>query len=122
MAVEDGTIIANLLAAYQDAKARELTHPPLPDTLKLYESLQKERTTTLHLGSISNQRLYHLNDGQEQEERDKIFKNASFEDLPDGSSEPFIWIDARYQKAMLGRDAVGDAQKKWEQAVASTCR
>ncbi|CAI6335485.1 unnamed protein product [Periconia digitata] len=122
MAVEDGTIIANLLAAYQDAKASSLTHPSLPETLKLYELLQKERTTTLHLGSISNQRLYHLDDGQEQEERDLILKNASFEDLPDGSSEPFIWIDARYQKAILGRDVVGDAQDSWEQAVRNGSR
>lgn len=118
MAVEDGAIIAVLLGQYQHAVNKSLPHPSIPETLKLYESLQKTRTTTLHLGSISNQHLYHLDDGPEQEERDRILKNAKFQELPDGVSEPFIWIDLRYQKAILGRDAVGDAKKKWEETVA----
>lgn len=117
MAVEDGTIIANLLGQYQTARNKSLPHPTLPETLKIYESLQKKRTTTLTLGSIANQHLYHLDDGPEQEERDQILKQATFQELPDGSSEPFIWIDLRYQKAVLARDAVGDAMKKWEEVI-----
>ncbi|PVH97216.1 FAD/NAD(P)-binding domain-containing protein [Periconia macrospinosa] len=118
MAVEDGAIIAVLLGLYQHAEKNSLPHPSIPETLKLYESLQKKRTTTLHLGSISNQHLYHLDDGPEQEERDRILKEAKFQELPDGSSEPFIWIDLRYQKAILGRDAVGDARDRWEETMA----
>jgi salicylate hydroxylase len=119
MAVEDGAIIANLLGQYQSAKSRSQPHPSLPETLKAYESLQKSRTTTLTLGSIANQYMYHLNDGPEQEERDRILKQAGFEELPDGMSEPFIWIDLRYQKAVLARDAMGDAKSKWDAIVAS---
>lgn len=76
MAVEDGAIIATLLDLYQQAYSQSLQHPTLLQTLKLYESLQKARTTTLHLGSISNQRLYHLDDGPGQETRDLILKAA----------------------------------------------
>lgn len=119
MAVEDGAIIANLLGRYQSAKSRSQPRPSLPETLKAYESLQKSRTTTLTLGSIANQYMYHLKDGPEQEERDRILKQAKFEVLPDGMSEPFIWIDLRYQKAVLARDAVGDAKAKWDAIVAT---
>lgn len=118
MAVEDGAIIANLLGQYQSAKSRLQLHPSLPETLKAYESLQKSRTTTLTLGSIANQRMYHLSDGPEQAERDRILKQAKFEELPDEMSEPFIWIDIRYQKAVLARDAVGDAKAKWDEIMA----
>ena len=79
------------------------------------KSLQKARTTILHLGSISNQHLYHVADGPEQEERDRILKSAKWEERPEGETEPFIWIDVRYQKSILGRDAIGDAKKKWEE-------
>ena len=113
MAVEDGTILASLLSQYQSAKSRSQPHPSLLETLKAYELLQKGRTTTLTLGSIANQQMYHLNDGPEQEERDRILKQAKFEELPDGMSEPFIWIDLRYQQAILSRDALGDAKTKW---------
>jgi salicylate hydroxylase len=118
MAVEDGAIIANLLGQYQSAKSRLQLHPSLPEALKAYESLQKSRTTTLTLGSIANQQMYHLSDGPEQAERDRILKQAKFEELPDEMSEPFIWIDIRYQKAVLARDAVGDAKAKWDEIMA----
>lgn len=118
MAAEDGTIIANLLGHYQSAKSRSQPHRSLSETLKAYESLQKNRATTLTLGSIANQRLYHLDDGPEQEDRDRILKQAKFEELPDGLSEPFIWIDFQHQQAVLARDAVGDARAKWDAVVA----
>jgi salicylate hydroxylase len=117
MAVEDGAIIGTLLGLYQQANSTLQQHLTLADTLKLYESLQKARTTTLHLGSISNQYLYHIGDGAEQEERDRILKAAQWKERPEGESEPFIWIDVRYQKAILARDAIGDAKKKWEEVI-----
>ena len=114
MAVEDGAILATLLGLYQEASAESTIHRTLPKTLELYESLQKARTTILHLGSISNRHLYHVADGPEQEERDRILKGAQWKEKPDGESEPFIWIDVRYQNSVLGRDTIGDAKTKWE--------
>ena len=115
MAVEDGTIIATLLGLRQQStQGSDIT---LAQTLKLYEELQKTRTTTLHLGSISNQYVYHIDDGDEQEERDRIFNAAEWKEKPEGESEPFIWIDVRYQKAILGRDAIGEASKAWRKAI-----
>lgn len=117
MAVEDGAILATLLGLYQLAQSQSLPHSTIPETLKHYESLQKARTTSLHLGSMSNQHLYHLNDGQEQQERDRILKAAKWEEKLSGESEPFIWIDVRYQKGILGRDAIGDAEMKWGEVI-----
>ena len=115
--MEDGAIIGTLLGLYQGARSQLLQHTTLSETLKLYESLQKERTTTLHLGSISNQHLYHLDDGPEQEERDRFLKAAQWKEKPNGETEPFIWMDVRYQKAILCRDAIGDARKRWEETT-----
>jgi len=119
MAVEDGAIIATLLGLYQQADATIRQRMTLAETLKLYESLQKARTTTLHLGSISNQHLYHLDDGPEQEERDRILKTTQWEERPDGESEPFIWADVRYQKVILARDAISEARKRWTEVMES---
>jgi salicylate hydroxylase len=114
MAVEDGAIIATLLGFYQRSRSPTLNHITLRETLRLYENLQKERTTMLTLGSISNQQLYHLEDGPEQEERDRILKSAQWQEKAGNESEPFIWVDVFHQKAVVGRDAIGDAAKKWQ--------
>jgi salicylate hydroxylase len=122
MAVEDGAVIGTLLGLYyrhrqQNTPGSPSSHEPtIPQTLALYEKLQKARTTTLTLGSISNQHLYHLADGPEQEERDKIFKETKWEERPEGEEEKFIWIDVRYQMAVVGRDAIGEAGRAWEHA------
>jgi salicylate hydroxylase len=115
LAVEDGAILATLLGLYHQAQPQMRQYPTVPETLKIYESLQKARTTTLHLGSISNQHLYHLGDGPEQVERDRILKATDWKQKPSGELEPFIWVDVRYQKAVLGRNAIGEAEKKWEE-------
>jgi salicylate hydroxylase len=117
MAVEDGAIVATLLGLYHQARNTSVPHPTLPQTLKLYEGLQKTRTTNLHLGSISNQHMYHLDDGPEQEERDRILKSSQWREKPEGETEPFIWINVRYQKNILGRDAIADAKMAWEKAL-----
>lgn len=117
MAVEDGAILATLLGLYHRAASTSRPHPTLPATLKLYESLQKARTSSMHSGTIENQHLYHLDDGPEQEARDRVLKAAEWQERSEGEKEPFIWIDVRYQKGILGRDAIGDAERKWEEAV-----
>lgn len=119
MAVEDGAIIATLLGLYQQSDVKLKERLSMAETLKLYESLQKARTTTLHLGNLSNQHLYHLEDGAEQEERDAILKAAQWQERPEGESEQFIWIDVRYQKAIVARDAVADAKEKWDKVTQS---
>lgn len=117
MAVEDGAILATLLGQYQQCVSSNPLHRPyatLPETLELYEMLQKARTTTLHLGSISNQHMYHLADGLEQKERDRVLKAATWQEKEQKNEERLIWIDVGYQKAVLERDAVGDALRTWQ--------
>ncbi|KAK8059944.1 hypothetical protein PG996_009874 [Apiospora saccharicola] len=123
MAVEDGAALATLLGLYQQALHRNggaeeaskiLT---IPKILENYEALQKARTTRLHLGSISNQHLYHLHDGKEQEERDRILRATEWKERPIGEAEAFIWIDVRYQMAVVGRDTISDARVKWDRMI-----
>ncbi|KAK6848822.1 hypothetical protein PG995_012655 [Apiospora arundinis] len=121
MAVEDGAALATLLGIYQQFLhrgngdgAKQLT---IPNILENYEALQKARTTTLHLGSISNQQMYHLDDGGEQKERDRILRAAEWKEKPLGETEAFIWIDVRYQRAIVERDTIADARAQWDKMV-----
>jgi salicylate hydroxylase len=62
--------------------------------------------------------MYHLPDGVEQETRDRILNEATWVEKPEGEKEGWIWIDVRYQKMVVGRDAIGDARKGWEDLLA----
>ncbi|KAK8127972.1 FAD/NAD(P)-binding domain-containing protein [Apiospora sp. TS-2023a] len=122
MAVEDGAALATLLGLYQQALhrnggAEEASKLTIPQILENYEALQKARTTRLHLGSISNQHLYHLEDGEEQKERDRILRAAEWKEKPLGETEAFIWIDVRYQMAIVGRDTIADTRAQWDRMV-----
>lgn len=59
--------------------------------------------------------MYHLADGPEQKERDRVLMAATWREMGQGEEEKFIWIDVRYQRAVLERDAIGDAKKGWVQ-------
>lgn len=120
MAVEDGAALATLLGLYQQALSRDgagANQLTIPEILENYEALQKARTTTLHLGSISNQYMYHLDDGGEQEGRDRTLKAAEWKERPLGETEAFIWIDVRYQRAIVERDTIADARAQWDKMV-----
>lgn len=117
MAVEDGAALATLLGLYQQALRRnspEANQMIIAEILENYEALQKARTTIMHSGSISNQHMYHLEDGDEQEERDRILKSAEWKERPLREIEAFIWIDVRYQRAVVGRDTIADARAQWD--------
>ncbi|KAK8100004.1 hypothetical protein PG999_010378 [Apiospora kogelbergensis] len=120
MAVEDGAALATLLGLYQQAlqqNSPEANQMTIPEILENYEALQKARTTIMHSGSISNQHMYHLDDSGEQEERDRILKATEWKERPLGETEAFIWIDVRYQRAILRRDTIADARSQWNKMV-----
>lgn len=122
MAVEDGAVLATLLGLYQQAMQqvddaapkRQLT---VPNILRSYEALQKIRTTTMQRGSVENQHVYHIADGAAQRARDEILGAATWREKAPGEAEPFIWIDVRYQKAIVGRDTIEDAGTVWEELI-----
>lgn len=110
MAVEDGAVIGFLLGRLQSNPAlwsEEGNKDAITTTLKLYESLRKQRTTVNVLGAVQARVFYHLSDGSEQLERDRLLS-----ELPHSRWESHCkwnWGDAEYQQALLGFDPLSDA-------------
>ncbi|KAK0755828.1 hypothetical protein N5P37_011609, partial [Trichoderma harzianum] len=110
MAVEDGAVIGFLLGRLQGNPvlwSEESGKDAITTTLKLYEKLRKQRTTVNVLGAVQARVFYHLPDGSEQLERDRLLS-----ELPESrweSRSKWNWGDAEYQQALLGFDTLADA-------------
>lgn len=122
MAVEDAAVLGTLLGLYQASLSTSSTgrQTTIPEVLKLYESLQKERTTTNVQGAVSNRSMYHMADGPEQEERDMILMGTKQAMVEGDGNSKFIFIDSGYQKKLLGRDSVADARRAWQEWTGRT--
>lgn len=81
MAVEDGAVLGRLMA-------KVTNRAELPALLKMYESLRKQRTTTVVKRSTFYQKTFHCHDGPLQETRDRMFAN-----LPPTEGYPNQWAD-----------------------------
>lgn len=69
MAIEDGAVLGNLLSRISDISQ-------LKPLLNAYQDLRHERTAEVQAASRTNQRVYHLPDGEEQKRRDENLKKA----------------------------------------------
>ena len=108
MAVEDGACLARLLGL----AAR--THLNISDVLKLYERLRKDRTTLNVKGATSNRELYHAR-GLAADERTRLLAGFDWND-PNAESPFKGFNDMPYQRALLGFDTVGNAEKAFYHA------
>ncbi|OHE97567.1 hypothetical protein CORC01_07182 [Colletotrichum orchidophilum] len=113
MAVEDGAVIGKLLGLLKDAAGPEHMQVQVPEVLKLYETLRKNRTTVNVQGATSNRKWYHVHDGPEQEARDAELAGTP---LKDGLS-PTGWrlMDPDYGMELMGRDTVAEAVEAFEE-------
>ncbi|OUM54462.1 hypothetical protein BVG19_g3855 [[Candida] boidinii] len=98
MAIEDGAVIGKLLERFPDKSQ-------LKKALSIYESKRKLRTERIVQRGNQQQILYHLQDGPEQQERDRILSMG--EDAPAG--EPLVWRDREMAPWLLSYDAFADA-------------
>jgi salicylate hydroxylase len=85
-AVEDGAVLSVCLAMI-DSKEKINT------ALKVYELVRKERAETVQASAVQTRRVLHLHDGQEQEDRDEMIRNAA-----KGGPNPDLWSDKSFQQ------------------------
>lgn len=85
-AVEDGAVLGTCLALI-DSKDQ------INIALKVYELVRKERAETVQASATQTRHILHLHDGQEQQNRDDMIRNAS-----KGGSNPDLWSDRSFQK------------------------
>ncbi|EGW35564.1 salicylate hydroxylase [Spathaspora passalidarum NRRL Y-27907] len=90
-AIEDGATLAEELDKITSVSE-------IPTALLSYQKLRKRRPETIQAGARKNGDIWHLPDGEEQEERDALM-NAR-----DGHN-PDQWSDREFQQWLFGWDA-----------------
>jgi len=79
-AIEDGATLAGCLTG---SDGRDL-----PAALQRYEAIRLPRTSRVQAASMENKARFHLEDGPEQEERDRLMATGS----TDWSSSAIAWV------------------------------
>ncbi len=121
MAIEDAAVLGNLLS--------RLAHPEqLPILLQAYEDLRLPRTAETQNQSRLNQKIFHLPDGPEQQQRDADMRQAAELELERvsmhggkngtaagdasvGSTNQ--WADEKKSRIQFGYDADEAAAQWW---------
>jgi salicylate hydroxylase len=120
MAIEDGFLLGQLLSRIpaSSATSSPRTHQNhsllLSDTLTLYESLRKSRTTQIVKQSSHYQQIFHMHDGPRQEERDRQL--VEYDEEP-YEGYPNKWRDPVFQEWLWGYDAQEVVDDAWERYV-----
>lgn len=96
MCIEDGAVLGKLLEYFPNKS-------DLKKVLQLYEKCRKARTERIVARGNLQQYLYHLEDGDEQRERDRIL---SLPDAPAG--EALVWRDKEMAPWLLKYDVPQD--------------
>lgn len=111
MAVEDGAVLGRLLGLFDRSHCSRTS---LPDLVALYERTRKQRAQTTVRTASGNRILYHMVDGPEQEERDRLFATHDWWD--DGRSFPWVFADLPYLHELFGFDAIKSADDAFAQS------
>ncbi|KAI0702382.1 FAD/NAD-P-binding domain-containing protein [Cerioporus squamosus] len=117
MAIEDAAVLGNLLS--------RLTSPAqLKPLLQAYEDLRLPRTAETQRQSRLNQKIFHLPDGPEQEQRDADMRRAAEAELQRAAHEnnehweagnANQWADEDKNVAQFGYDADEAVERWWEE-------
>ncbi|KAL7919622.1 hypothetical protein ACQKWADRAFT_315556 [Trichoderma austrokoningii] len=107
MAVEDGAALATSLSHVTD-----LTE--LPKALSIFGAERMKRSGQMQEASLVNGKIWHFEDGPEQEARDEAMK-------PEVEGRHFIqspnqWSDPVTQTWAYGYDAEEEIEKRWKQS------
>ncbi|KAK2625876.1 hypothetical protein QTJ16_005188 [Diplocarpon rosae] len=103
MSLEDGAVLGECLARISSRSAASKQR-----ALHVYERCRKGRTEMVVRRGSLQQRLYHLPDGPEQEERDRQMRM-----VPPPAGEALAWRDPGLAPVLLGYDAVRDVEEHW---------
>lgn len=107
--LEDGAVFGHLLGKITRSKSAE----QLPRLAKMYQSLRMERGRRIQLETFKQRDDFHLEDGEQQEERDRLMMSM----LEDGNrlKAPFPsrWTCPEVQAFLYGYDAYQAAEEAW---------
>ena len=101
MAIEDAAVLGTLLSKMQH-------RAQIPDILSLYERLRKPRTKAIRDRARAIRKVYTLEDGPLQQERDRQLRElVPYDGCPNFLADPSL------QRTLFGYDANDEAEKAW---------
>ncbi|EPS36478.1 hypothetical protein H072_9988 [Dactylellina haptotyla CBS 200.50] len=109
-AIEDAAVLTVALGLMDSPEK-------IKDALKAYEVIRKERGEAIQASARETQRILHLPDGKEQEERDRRIRESTEAARREGNGEkrnPDLWADQQWQEFMWGVDVMKDTMERWE--------
>jgi salicylate hydroxylase len=101
MSLEDAAVLGECLS-------RITSKSSLRIALDVYETCRKKRTTAVVCRSNVQQHLYHLHDGPEQAERDRMMV-----EVPTAKGECLAWRDPGFAPWLLGYEVFADVEANW---------
>ena len=107
MSIEDGACLAECLGPVE-------TPGEVPRYLRVFEKLRKPRGERIQLGSRSNGDMWHLQDGPEQELRDRALNRDDFmedarSNVESNPGNPNPWSNKDFQPWLFGHDVFKEA-------------
>lgn len=103
MSFEDGAVLGECFSRITSKTPSQKRH-----ALSVYEKCRKERTEMVVQRGNRQQDLYHLQDGEEQRERDRRMR-----EVPTREGEALAWRDPGLAPGLLGYDHLVDVQRRW---------
>ncbi|KAF5524386.1 FAD-dependent monooxygenase OpS4 [Colletotrichum aenigma] len=108
MAIEDGSVVAEVLA-----RAPDTSPATLRKCLKAYELSRRDWCSQLvNMAFLSGKQL-HLGEGKAKEERDRMFKEKK------GGTVPDKWASPEVQKMIYSNDCVANIQRDFDELYKS---
>jgi salicylate hydroxylase len=98
--IEDGAVLGLLLSP-----SKMTSKDRLPRALHLFERLRKTRSEAIARETFKQRKDFHLKDGEEQLERDRIMEGVLNGKLEVGEGHPSRWSDPVVQGWLWGYDA-----------------
>lgn len=112
MAFEDGAVLGECLSRLPSDPSIDKTSPAFLEAkrhaLAVFEKCRKQRTKMVVERGNVQQYLYHLDDGPEQEERDRKMRM-----VPTPEGEALAWRDPGLAPKLLGYDHIADVSSHW---------
>ncbi|KAL4938640.1 hypothetical protein BDV06DRAFT_231626 [Aspergillus oleicola] len=113
MAFEDGAVLGEVLSRLPNTPSTRKCSPEFLSAkrhaLAVFEKCRKKRTQMVVNRGNTQQYLYHLHDGPEQQERD-----AKMQMVPTPEGECLAWRDPGLAPKLLGYDHVVDVKLNWD--------
>jgi salicylate hydroxylase len=104
ISLEDGAVLGECLS-------RINSKSDLKTALAVYEACRRPRTSRIVQRGNVQQHLYHLHDGPEQRERDRLMRLT-----PTLPGDPLVWRDPELQPWLLGYNHIADVDAHWPQS------